>query len=100
MGIQDIMVQFVAKCTNLTWRRLYYEDFLLKVIVFVYLISTLVHTCSEEIVPISVSRRLHGDAVFFKSGSGCTCKENFTYLVNERQCVNNEVLLSSKHLQH
>ena len=92
----DRVMKFLAMLVELHWSRLY-DNFILKAIVFVYLNSIIiVQTCSE-IVPVSVGRRLHGDGVFSESGSGCTCIDNGTYLVDERQCVNNQILLNIKH---
>ena len=87
-------MQFLALCTYLTQRRLY-NNFVLKAIVFVYIVSTSVWMCTEEIVPARVSRRLTGDAAFSESDS-CTCinEGNLTYLVEERQCVKNQDLLN------
>ena len=91
-------LQFLAMCTDWTQRRLCYQDFMLKMTMLVYIVCSLASTnpCSEENInePVRVSRRLDGDYVWSESESNpCSCT-NLTYLVDERQCVNNQDLLN------
>lgn len=74
---------------------------MLKAVVLVYIASSLVNMnpCTEEIVPAIVSRRPTGDFVNYLEPKGCDCtnEDNLTYLVDERQCVNNQDLLDGNH---
>ena len=91
----------ISSMTRARRRLYYYESFMLKAIVFVYIINSLVSTkpCSEETVPVSVNRRPSGDIFVSESNISCTCNEddNLTYLVAERQCVDNQDLLNGKY---
>ena len=56
---------------------------------------------SEEVIPVSVTRRLYGDAYRYLNSSDhhhevCHDGNNLTYLVNERRCVKNQELFSGK----
>jgi hypothetical protein len=74
-----------------------------KATVFVYVISRVVCSASEEMEPVrSVQRRLDGDIYYYESGpvphESCV-DEKPTYLVKERQCVNNiEFINGNKNL--
>jgi hypothetical protein len=66
--------------------------------VFVYVISRVVCSASDEMVPVRrVQRRLRGDVYFYESElvTHELCdNENRTYLVDERQCVSNIELIN------
>lgn len=57
----------------------------------------IVAECNQKLeIPVTVSRRSGGDSyVLTNNSSPMLCNEgnNLTYLVSERQCVNNEELL-------
>lgn len=78
-----------------------YTSFMLKAIVFVYVISRVVCNVSEEMEPArGVSRRLGRDIIYYESRDefeSCD-NENHTYLVDERQCVNNTELINGNNL--
>ena len=64
-------------------------------VVFIYLVNRFVSCEETKMIPESVSRRLSGDAVYFKSDDMiCSVEDNFTYIVEERECMSNEKLLS------
>ena len=76
-----------------------YTSFMLKAIVFVYVISRIVCSASKEMELVRrVRRRLGGDIIYYDDESQnefLSCgNENRTYLVDERQCVNNTELIN------
>ena len=73
-----------------------YTSFMLKAIAFVYVISRVVCSASEEMEPVrSVTRRLNGDVYHYESRPHGSCDiDNRTYLVDERRCVNNTELIN------
>ncbi len=72
-----------------------YTSFMLRAIVFIYVISRVVCSASEETVQVRrVLRRLRRDVYFYESTHESCNIENRTYLVDERQCVNNIELIN------
>ena len=73
-----------------------YTSFMLKAIVFVYVISRIVCSANEEMGLVRrVRRRLSEDLYFYDESQHGSCdSENRTYLVEERCCVNNTELIN------
>jgi hypothetical protein len=67
-----------------------------KATVFVYVISRVVCSASEEMESVGgVQRRLNGDVYYYEPTVHESCvDENRTYLVKERRCVNNTELIN------
>ena len=85
----------MAKGINL---KLVHRELNLLLVTLAVGLSTFV-TC-EEGIPVSVYRRLSGDTYWYLNSSRhsvCHDDNNLTYLVNERTCVKNQELFSSKH---
>ena len=56
---------------------------------------------SEELIPVSVTRRLGGDSFHVLNSSDpllCGDDNNLTYLVHERRCVKNQELFSGNYI--
>ena len=72
-----------------------YTSFILKAIVFVYVTSRVVCSASKEMESvIRVARRSGRDIIYYESRHESCDSENHTYLVDERQCVNNTKLIN------
>ena len=50
----------------------------------------------KDEMPLSVRRRLDGDAIYFNSDFRVCYNDSMTFLVNERRCVTNEELINGK----
>ena len=100
MTVLDRTIQFMAMHIQLPQTMLC-KDFMLKVIVFTHIISTSV--CTEELVPVQVSRRYSNDIYYgdfeLRSHNSCNEGDNVTFVVSERRCVSNEELHNGKHMK-